>query len=198
MYLRARHTSQTGQAMVESLITLAFFLAVMFGAHLTSRMQINALDLLRDTAMQAFRMNQGQRVITDGHRDFSRSVVAAGARELKSFLVPDPILGQLNIHSPGLLKLTSSMKPSRLDGVTALFRQSHIEAGDGHAASDTDVQLRIAQSDRAWRQPQTISHTAVRLVQHGSALIDQPWRRPRVETDWLSKWSGVLPDQKTR
>ena len=194
----AYRANQTGQAMIESIPILGLLVVFMYGAQLTSRMQINALDLLQDTAVHAFSIHQGQTGIAESHQAFLRNADAAGPRAAKSQLIPDPILSELGIHSPGLMRTTSRLKDARLFGVVTLYRQSHIEVGAGHADSDAAVQFRIAQSDRAWRQAFNTSHTVLKIVPHGSGLVDQPWKRARIDTDWLGKWSGVLPDQKYR
>ncbi len=194
----AKCAMESGQAMVEATLILSFFAVLMLCAKLTGSMQLSGLNLLRDTTVHAFSLNLGQKIVVNTVDQGMQRLVVYEGQDADSVLPGSQLLDELRVESPGRIKTISRRMPSAYPGVQNLYRQSYIEVGNGHANDDADVQRRITDSYRIWRLAHSSSSGAIKRMRAEHSMIDTPWNRAKTSSDWLDRWSGVVPDQKRR
>lgn len=79
--------------------------------------------------------------------------------------------------------------------VFEIKRTSYVQAGVGYGASDQQVHQKIAQSDALWRQASLRSRAIAKRIDTATAVVDHPWLRTRMSTDWFSKWQSAVPEK---
>lgn len=198
VYLHGPCWIESGQALVEATIVLIFIAGLMLCGKQTGSMQRSGLDLLRDSAVQVFSLNKGQKIVVDIKQQVMQRIVVHEGLDSSSIISEHPLLNELRIQSPGRIRTISRVMPPALAGVQDLHRQSYIEVGNGHANDDADVQRRIGNSHHVWQGAHSYSHRAIKSLGAERSRIDHPWNREKPSSDWLERWSGVIPDQKYR
>lgn len=79
-----------------------------------------------------------------------------------------------------------------------LVRQTAILLGAGHASSDRETQVRVAQSGLGWSSAANASYGLSRKISSVMNAVDGAWRRPEPVFDWLGPWHGVIPEHHLR
>ncbi|HEY9280377.1 MAG TPA: hypothetical protein VIP51_09925 [Eoetvoesiella sp.] len=74
-----------------------------------------------------------------------------------------------------------------------MSRHTSILAGAGHASSDADTQLRVANSDLGWHASANQSYSLGRQIAERMENVDRAWDRPKPRFDWLDTWAGETP-----
>ena len=69
-------------------------------------------------------------------------------------------------------------------------------SGVGATATHQETAKRIKNNLIAWRAQTLLSQAKVWFVKPGLTAIDLPWRRAKIETDWLTQWSDSAPIRK--
>ncbi len=77
----------------------------------------------------------------------------------------------------------------------ALHRSTAILIGAGHSSSDDAAQARTGDSQLAWQAAEARSRAASVEVKARASEVDGGWKRAEPELDWLSAWSGQVPDE---
>ncbi len=76
----------------------------------------------------------------------------------------------------------------------SIQRSTSILTGAGNAESDTQTQAITAASSYAWSEAQAQSAKAGAVVVSRAAAVDAGWSRAAPEFDWLTRWTGMLPE----
>ncbi|GAA4336430.1 hypothetical protein GCM10023144_30730 [Pigmentiphaga soli] len=87
---------------------------------------------------------------------------------------------------PAGLHEWSSLRP-------AIARSTVLLSGEGAAGGDDAVQAAIARAGRAWQDAARPSANLARADDARLWRLDAGWQRPRLDTDWLQPWRGVVP-----
>lgn len=74
-------------------------------------------------------------------------------------------------------------------------RYSYIDIGEGRSISDRDVHERISKSDLLWRRASNRSQPTARMIGLSTGIVDQPWKRSKLSTDWFSHWQAAVPER---
>lgn len=81
------------------------------------------------------------------------------------------------------------------DNYPILSRYTAILTGAGHATEDLGVQDRVASSSFAWNDTASRSYALGRRIEAVMSKVDNGWGRPKPQFDWLSPWSGAVPQR---
>lgn len=190
-----RH-AQAGQAMTEALIACTFFAVLIFSVRFTDQIQQNAILALLKSSKNVFEISSGRSYEDQLH------VETIGTDAVNPYFKVDPLASELLLEKPGFVQSGVSIKNDYSDRFTlgrfALQRYSFIEAGNGYASSDQEVQKRIAQSPRAWGGAEQVSVRSMVPIESFTALTERAWKRPRLSVDFLQPWAGVIPVKSER
>ncbi len=165
--------------------------ALLLCVHTTGHWQHVASTVLAQSAHQAFLATRGGEGEAGHLENFS------GLGSSGSFL-GDPLEQEL-LRAPGLIaRLADASEYSRpgsplLRVRSSVRRQTYVHAGSGHASSDLLAQQRVEASGLVWQRASLESRSLARYMAQSSGRVDKPWGRSNVGTDWLGKWTGLVP-----
>lgn len=182
---------QQGQAALEAilicLILITLLLAIQFSGHYRTR----SLELLGESGYQTFLNAEHE---SKKHADDAKPSTRGDL--LKTF-------GEqlLNVSGQGVIRvrretrqaIDSRLAANRLFGAVPLHRTSYLYSQDGHSQSSREVQSRIGRSKIAWSDVTNPTRKLLQPYIRPLEKIDTPWRRRKLQLDWLSDWAGQSP-----
>ena len=191
-------TSERGQSLLEAALGIAVLGTFGIAVHLTGRWHDLSVDSLNASVSTGFLHTFGQKSAPGARLDQSAA----------HKLVDGPISGLMKewkISDDGLIVVRSGSA----GGVTQvrlpawapaplIVRYSYLHGGTGHGRSDAQVQTHTGSSTTAWSAAATSSAELVRRVGATVRPVDSPWQRPAPDSDWLTHWSGFVPDTLLR
>ena len=191
--MKSKSTStQFGQALIEAVFMLMTLITLLFAIQFSGRMRSYSIDLIGESSFHSFLQTK--------RKNTSKKYLYDNGMTKKS--LNHPFEEQLlEVHGLGMIK-TSVNQPrvpytrssaDRLFDFQPMQRSSYLFINAGESGSAEEVRRRIEQSGAAWRDTtfQTQKIITSRVAQLGRT--DAPWGRERIQTDWLSRWSDLVP-----
>lgn len=183
---------QIGQALIEAIFMLMILIILLFAIQFSGRMRSYSIDLIGDSSFRSFIQTKNKNSNKNDSNEI-HSIKKSMTHQLEEQV--------LDVHSQGLIK-TSVSQPripyarsaaNRLFAFQPMQRSSYLLINAGESGSDQEVLRRIERSDAAWRN--TTVQTQKIIISHGVQLAraDIPWSREKIQTDWLSRWSNLVP-----
>lgn len=187
---------QQGQAIVEALLMLPLMTVLVWAVTWAGGLQFSAQQLSQASRKTAMSGALGQPVVP------AHSMAATGQRqrvlELPGIAPSNMSVLQDEWFGVGLrlLSVYARSMPSQAGRAPIIARHAHVAMGAGHAHGDADAHRRIGNAPTAWRQVERVSLAQARRVGPATRRMDGPWRRPALQTDWLSAWADVVPPDR--
>ncbi|WP_427185076.1 hypothetical protein ACL598_08410 [Bordetella bronchialis] len=208
---------QRGQAAVEALAGMALLGLLATAAITIGRFQWQGLQAAHAARSQAFRHALGERAAGHGEVAIAHPAAPAGhsgpvrlrvTRAAHAADFPGPggpaaaaLRHDFGLADRGMVHARASIRglphPQHGDGLV-LHRHTAILADAGHADGDAATQRRIAAARAAWAGAARASHASARQAAAYWQGLDQGWKRPRPNLDWLSPWSDLVPADRLR
>lgn len=184
--------TQQGQAMSEFLLIFALFILLMTGIQMTASMQYSAIYALLDSTKKVFEFSVGLKA----EHVKVNSLTESSSPSLLNLNI-QVLTEELALAFPGFVRARTTATDKRW-GKDAVWRQSFIEAGNGHAASDLNVQHQIGEAPTLWLKNYQATVQTIDPIKTLTYKNDDAWQRPKISVDYLERWSGVVPEQKRR
>lgn len=183
---------ERGQAIFEAIWILMILVILLFAIQYSGRLHTNALTLLGESSYASF-IESNQRV--------SRLASAMSNRPKQTGLLPTFTEQLLALQGEGLIQVRRSQRQALEDRYAAnrifkdipLQRSSYLFVNEGHSHTVRENQARIAHSQAAWQDTFRPTRALLAPVVRPLAMIDAPWRRDVLKTDWLNGWGGQSP-----
>lgn len=185
-------STQFGQALNEAVFMLMTLITLLFAIQFSGRMRSYSIDLIGESSFHSFLQTK--------QKNTPKKYLHANSLSKKS-LNHQFEEQLLEVHSQGLIKtsVSQSQAPYARSSANRLFdfqpmqRSSYLFINAGESGSAQEARLRIKQSGAAWRETtfQTQKIITSRVAQLGRT--DAPWGREKIQTDWLSRWSDLVP-----
>lgn len=184
--------TQRGQALLETIficmILTTLLLAIQFSGHFRTR----TLELLGESSYQTFL--KAEPISERYTQENVRSVKQGGLLESYTEEL-------LNVYDQGMITIQRAtnqatdrrLPANRIFNALSLQRTSYLYVQDGHGRSDREVQSRIGRSKAAWRDVAIPTQQLLKPHLYPLQKIDSPWRRGKIQTDWLSDWASLSP-----
>lgn len=194
------YLGERGQAMIEAMAGAIVIGAFVAGIFVAGRWHAKSVDVLEASLAQAFLMSMGKRDLDPSARHKHDAPNASLPEVVPGYRVIDSLRREWQIDSPGQIIASVGEAPvvwhAQMPGwipAPRIVRHSYVVGGTGHGKSDVQVQSHVAGSATAWTN---VAHHSRELLRHsGGRLrpVDEAWRRPAPDTDWLSRWTGFVP-----
>ena len=185
-------STHIGQALIEAVFMLMILITLLFAIQFSGRMRSYSIDLIGDSSFRSFLQTQ-QKIIPKNYLYDNHL-----SKKSLNHLFEEQVL---DVHNQGLIKtsVSQSRAPYARSAADRLFdfqpmdRSSYLFINAGESGSAQEVRRRIEQSGAAWRDTtlQTQKIITGRVTQLGRT--DAPWGREKIQTDWLSRWSDLVP-----
>lgn len=195
---------QRGQGAIEALLAASALAGCVYAIAWTARLQFNVLEVSQASRLAAFSAARAPRAgVADGATQI-RLYQPAGdtAQGLASDAVARQLAGQWLRVDGALLaaqaqrqvvpgggwdSLGSEARPMVLSRHTALAAQA------GHAASDVQIQQRLAESRTGWSSAADPSRSLARTLRSRAGEVDGAWGGRKPGDDWVSAWHDLVP-----
>ena len=186
--------------MAEGLLTLSMLFGLVFTFQSLGAWQDTTLRLLANTTHRGFVMSKGgsmsQPVIKQNRSRLNNpiSVKASSVSAQTDRLTM--VSKQLEMkHQHLVVSQSGFFKEVEGSQNFEIKRHSYIDIGEGRSLSDRHVHERISKSDALWRRAGIQSQATARTIGLSTDVVDQPWKRSKLSTDWFSRWESAVPER---
>lgn len=184
--------SQSGQAMIEAVLSLVALIGLLFAIQLTGQIRSDSIDLLGKSSYQSFLQTLKKFQPMSLRKDLSGKNSDLETKFSQQLLY---------VFEEGLIRTKSDQDHSRYVDLPAyqsmsplrLSRTSYLFINAGQSESASEVQQRIERSKDAWMSGTKPTRVLLSSVKEPLRRTDAPWRRAPLTTDWLMKWAGQIP-----
>jgi hypothetical protein len=186
--------------MAEGLLTLSMLLGLVLTFHSLGSWQDTTMRLLANTTHRGFVASKGESISLPVMKQsrprlntpikVKATVISAQTDRLTKI---DKQLDMTHQH----IEVSQSGFFKGVKGSPAfeIKRHAYIDIGEGRAISDRHVHEKISKSDAIWRRASIQSQVTARSIGQTTAVVDRPWNRSRLSTDWFSPWQSAVPDR---
>lgn len=189
-FLNTLKNNQRGQALTETLFVFVIFMALSVGIQQTSQMQMSAVFSLLESTRSVFKIALGS-----GLDRFAQKINSSFLQSAHGITDGSALTNELMMTHAGFFKAVSP-RQAGVNNHHNVYRYSYIESGTGYAESDLNVQMRIGQSARIWRDAYDYSRNIIQPIESLTSKTDAVWKRHRLNSDFLKPWAGVVPEAK--
>jgi len=186
--------------MAEGLLTLSMLFGLVFTFQSLGAWQDTTLRLLANTTHRGFVTSKGesmsQPVIKQNRSRLNNpiSVKASSVSAQTDRLTM--VSKQLEMkHQHLVVSQSGFFKEVEGSQNFEIKRHSYIDIGEGRSLSDRHVHERISKSDALWRRAGIQSQATARTIGLSTGVVDQPWKRSKLSTDWFSRWESAVPER---
>lgn len=182
---------QQGQAALEAIFICMILVTLLFAIQFSGHYRTRSIELLGESSYQTFVNAEHD---SKKHADGAKSSKRGGL--LQTFEEQ-----LLNVSGQGVIRvrretrqvMDSRLAANRLLGAMPLQRTSYLFSQDGHSQLPSEVQTRIGRSTVAWSDVTNPTHKLLRSHIVPLEKIDTPWRRKKLQLEWLNDWAGQAP-----
>jgi hypothetical protein len=186
--------------MAEGLLTLSMLFGLVFTFQSLGAWQDTTLRLLANTTHRGFVTSKGesmsQPVIKQNRSRLNNpiSVKASSVSAQTDRLTM--VSKQLEMkHQHLVVSQSGFFKEVEGSQNFEIKRHSYIDIGEGRSLSDRHVHERISKTDALWRRAGIQSQATARTIGLSTGVVDQPWKRSKLSTDWFSRWESAVPER---
>ena len=190
--------------MTEGIIVLSIFVGLILMTNQSGIWQDKSIQMLANTTHQAFVKSKGDSSM-EWQYDSSienRPLTAVRADAHLHHMSPERIRlisRELNFKDERI-KLSQSASFSSINDRNKfkITRHSYVDIGSGYSHSDKNVHDRIKRSQYIWGQAYSVSLPVAKTIGAATSVVDRPWNRTPLQTDWFNKWQGAVPESKLK
>ena len=186
--------------MAEGLLTMSMLLGLVFTFQSLGVWQDTTLRLLANTTHRGFVLSKGDSMshpVLKQSRSRLNSPVRVKASSVNAQTDRLTMISkQLDMKHQHLVVSQSGFF-KEIEGLQnfEIQRHSYMDIGEGRSVSDRHVHERISKSDALWRRAGIQSQATARTIGLSTGVVDQPWKRSKLSTDWFSRWESAVPER---
>ncbi len=186
--------------MAEGLLTLSMLFGLVFTFQSLGAWQDTTLRLLANTTHRGFVTSKGESMsqpVIKQNRSRLNNPISVKATSFSAQTDRLTMVSkQLEMkHQHLVVSQSGFFKEVEGSQNFEIKRHSYIDIGEGRSLSDRHVHERISKSDALWRRAGIQSQATARTIGLSTDVVDQPWKRSKLSTDWFSRWESAVPER---
>ncbi len=182
---------QHGQAALEAIFICMILVTLLFAIQFSGHYRSRSLDLLGESSYETFL--KAEHASKNHAEDAKPSEPGGLLHTFGAQLLNVSDQGVIRVQRETRQALDRRLAANRLLGTVTLQRTSYLYSQDGHSGSPSEVQSRIGRSAAAWSDVTNPTHKLLRSHIATLEKIDMPWRRKKLQLEWLNDWAGQVP-----